>query len=306
MKRLLNFIREQLELTHNEAKSALIFFVIILVNLLLYYSYSAFTVNKQADILIEDYGKTVLPDKDERSNNWVDYGSAKKFDRKIERFSFDPNTATAEQFTRLGFPKYLSKTIINYRTKGGKFKYKEDLLKIYTLKPELYADIENWVTLPSKLDKKAVDFDEQRVFNEAKPAFVPKKNISIAKFDINSADTTQLMQIKGIGKVFANRIIKYRDILGGFHSIDQVGETYGIDPLVIPELKKYASLSGQVKKIKINQLDNFRHPYLKSNQIKVIAAYRKQHGNFKSAEDLKQIKILDEATISKIEPYLEF
>jgi hypothetical protein len=85
-----------------------------------------------------------------------------------------------------------------------------------------------------------------------------------------------------------------------------VGETYGIDPLVIPELKKYASLSGQVKKIKINQLDNFRHPYLKFNQIKVIAAYRKQHGNFKSAEDLKQIKILDEATISKIEPYLEF
>lgn len=146
----------------------------------------------------------------------------------------------------------------------------------------------------------------KEVFNEAKPAFVPKKNISIAKFDINTADTTQLMQIKGIGKVFANRIIKYRDILGGFHSIDQVGETYGIDPLVIPELKKYASLSGQVKKIKINQLDNFRHPYLKFNQIKVIAAYRKQHGNFKSAEDLKQIKILDEATISKIEPYLEF
>jgi DNA uptake protein ComE-like DNA-binding protein len=45
---------------------------------------------------------------------------------------------------------------------------------------------------------------------------------------------------------------------------------------------------------------------LKYNQVKVIVAYRKQHGNFKNAEDLKQIKILDEATISKIEPYLEF
>jgi DNA uptake protein ComE-like DNA-binding protein len=114
------------------------------------------------------------------------------------------------------------------------------------------------------------------------------------------------MQIKGIGKVFASRIMKYRDILGGFHSVDQVGETYGIDPLVLPELKKYAVLNTKVKKIRINDLENFRHPYLKYNQVKVIVAYRKQHGNFKNAEDLKQIKILDEATISKIEPYLEF
>jgi DNA uptake protein ComE-like DNA-binding protein len=156
------------------------------------------------------------------------------------------------------------------------------------------------------MDKKTTDFDEHRVIAEDKPAYAPKKDFAIAKFDINTADTTQLMQIKGIGKVFASRIMKYRDILGGFHSVDQVGETYGIDPLVLPELKKYAVLNTKVKKIRINDLENFRHPYLKYNQVKVIVAYRKQHGNFKNAEDLKHIKILDEATISKIEPYLEF
>ena len=140
MKRLLNAIRDQFELTHNEAKSALLFFVIILVNLLLYYSYSAYTVNEQSEILIEDYGKTEVPETEDRKSKWVDYGSSyKKSAKKAERFSFDPNVATNEQFERLGFPKYLAKTIINYRSKGGKFKYKEDMLKIYSMKPELYT-----------------------------------------------------------------------------------------------------------------------------------------------------------------------
>ena len=306
MKRLLNSLREHLELTHNEAKSALIFFVIILINLLLYYSYSTYSVNKQSEILIEDFGKTELVENKVKKSTWVDYSSNKKYDRKVEKFNFDPNSASEDQLLRLGFPKYLSKTILNYRNKGGKFKYKEDLLKIYSMKPELYADIENLITLPKKLDKKTVDYDEERVVNEVKPIYTPKKTATITKFDLNTADTTQLMQIKGIGKVYANRIIKYRDILGGFNTIDQVGETYGIDPTVIPELKKYGMLNSSVKKIKINELDNFRHPYLKYNQVKVILAYRKQHGNFQSVEDLRQIKILDEETISKIAPYLEF
>ncbi|MCP9755401.1 hypothetical protein EGI26_09575 [Lacihabitans sp. CCS-44] len=311
MKRLINSLREHFELTHNEAKSALIFFTIILINILLYYSYSASTVNKQSKILIEDYGETEIPITEERKSNWVDYNTNKKYAKKFEKFKFDPNIASEDQLTRLGFPKYLSKTIIKYRSKGGKFKYKEDLLKIYSMKPDLYGEIENLVLLPSKMDKKVVDFDEQRVFTEpktpvyTKPVYT-KKEFSISKFDINTADTSQLMQIRGIGKVYANRIIKYRDILGGFHSIDQVGETYGIDPSILPELKKVAIMGSQIKKIRINELDNFRHPYLKFNQVKVIVAYRKQHGNFKNAEDLKEIKILDDATILKIEPYLEF
>jgi len=306
MKRLINTLREHFELTHNEAKSALIFFAIIVVNLLLYYSYSTSTVNKQREILIEDYGQTELPEPEVRKSKWVDFSTDKKSSKTFEKFNFDPNIASEDQLTRLGFPKYLSKTMLKYRSKGGKFKYKEDLLKIYSMKPELYAEIENLVLLPSKMDKKVADFEEQRVFAEPKTPIFAKKEFSISKFDINKADTSQLMQIRGIGKVFANRIIKYRDILGGFHSIEQIGETYGIDPNILPELKKVAVFGSAIKKIKINELENFRHPYLKFNQVKVILAYRKQHGKFKNAEDLKEIKILDDETISKIEPYLEF
>jgi hypothetical protein len=117
MKRLINALKEHFELTHNEAKSALIFFVIILVNLLLYYSYSTLTVNSQSEILIEDYGKTELPEPEERKNNWVDYNTDKKSAKTFEKFKFDPNIASEDQLSRLGFPKYLSKTMIKYRSK---------------------------------------------------------------------------------------------------------------------------------------------------------------------------------------------
>ncbi|MCU0471234.1 MAG: helix-hairpin-helix domain-containing protein, partial [Arcicella sp.] len=63
---------------------------------------------------------------------------------------------------------------------------------------------------------------------------------------------------------------------------------------------------GGFRKIKINEVNDFYHPYLKKFQIKAIVAYRELHGKFKSADDLKPIKVLDEASIEKIKPYLEF
>lgn len=79
-------------------------------------------------------------------------------------------------------------------------------------------------------------------------------------------------------------------------------------PETIDELLKYGFVKNGVKKLKVNQMSisEFRHPYLKYYQAKAIIAYRDQHGAFKNSEDLKQIKVLDEATIIKVLPYLEF
>ncbi|MCP9770941.1 hypothetical protein EGI22_23805 [Lacihabitans sp. LS3-19] len=301
MKQIINYLRDFFELTYNEAKSAFLFFILILLSLLGYYFSSYFTTKNQSEILIENFGSTKIPEKPEEQRN---YGFSKE-KVKIEHFRFNPNTASKEDLIRLGIPKWTANTIDNYRNKGGKFKFKEDLLKIYSIKPERYADLENFIDLPSKTEKISSDFDEQRAITESKPVYTAKPNKIISKFDINIADTTQLIQIKGIGPAYAKRIIKYRDILGGFYSLEQVSETYGLNPEIIPELKKYCTI-GNYKKININDLGNTKHPYLKFKDIIVINAYRKQHGSFKSIDDLKNIKILDETIISKIEPYLSY
>ena len=115
--------------------------------------------------------------------------------------------------------------------------------------------------------------------------------------------------ISGIGSGYAKRIVKYRESLGGFANAEQVRETFGLPPETADELLKFGFVKNEnVKRLKINELalENLKHPYLRFFQAKAIIAYREQHGAYKSAEDLKNIKVLDEATIERLKPYLEF
>ncbi|MCD8539692.1 MAG: helix-hairpin-helix domain-containing protein [Leadbetterella sp.] len=240
-----------------------------------------------------------------------------------EKFRFDPNKATFEQMTALGIPPRTATTLLNYRRKGGKFRYREDLQKIYSLKPEIYAALENWIDLPSKEDRRSTHpekenktavrssphpaaFEPLKRNHDSTKAKVIKAPVPEAPVDINTADTTALKKIRGIGPVYASRIIRFRDALGGFHSTDQLDETYGIPPETLLILKKAVIIGSPVKRIPINETDTIKHPYLKAYQAKALLSYREQHGKFHDEEDLHKIKVLDEETIRKIKPYLKF
>ncbi len=327
MKKVQEYIAEYLKINIQEARGAVLVFVLLVFVFLGSRVYSSYTLGEASKIAINTYGNVELPEQEEfYKKNYTysnEYSKANpNFKNKpVERFNFNPNDATDAEFNRLGFPPYLTKIIINYRSKGGKFKYKEDLLRIYAMKPEIYAAAFPLMTLPSKTETSTQkDFQEEKAIADAN--FVKPQNISpqanafektstykkkdLAVFDLNMADTTQLMALNGIGRGYANRIIKFRDGLGGFYSLDQVSETYGLPPELMTEIRKRCTVSANVKKIYINKTDFIKHPYVKYNIGKAIVNYRKQHGNFKNAEDLKNIIILDQQTIDKIKPYLDF
>ncbi|MEQ1678667.1 MAG: helix-hairpin-helix domain-containing protein, partial [Chitinophagaceae bacterium] len=127
--------------------------------------------------------------------------------------------------------------------------------------------------------------------------------------DINSADTAALIALPGIGSKLAMRIINFRDKLGGFYSISQVGETFGLADSTFQKIKQYLKLeSSSVKKININTttLDELKaHPYIKWSVANPIIAYRKEHGNFLSIEDLKKVMAVTDDIYQRIAPYLE-
>ncbi|MEJ7643847.1 MAG: helix-hairpin-helix domain-containing protein [Chryseolinea sp.] len=223
--------------------------------------------------------------------------------RVYEKFQFDPNSASAQDLERLGFPATLAARIVRYREKGGKFKAKGDLLKIYGIDTSFYRQLRPWVRLPDQRRSKERQKFERKAFAR-RP--VPAR---INPFDVNIADTAQLRQLRGIGEKLSQRIIKYRDGLGGFVRIGQLSEVYGLDSVVVENLVKFAFVSEDFKPklLNINTTDAKTlgaHPYLTDKEARSIVAYRFQHGNFGSLDELRAVQVLTEENLMKVLPYL--
>ncbi|TAF33500.1 MAG: hypothetical protein EAZ57_10395 [Cytophagales bacterium] len=224
--------------------------------------------------------------------------------------SFNPNKFSEKQWIELGLKPYLAKRIANYVQKGGKFRTKKDLLKIYGFPSEVFTIIQNAIELPDSLQ-----------FTQNYPAKTYKntathldkdqaKLVSETIIELNAADTAQLNLIKGIGPTLAARIVKMRDKLGGFHAYSQLSEVYGLKPEVIEEIQKRSTLNtNALKKININTASYEElkaHSYIGGKNASVIIKYRKNNGNFKSPEDLLKTTVIDESLLQKLKPYLDF
>ncbi len=134
------------------------------------------------------------------------------------------------------------------------------------------------------------------------------KELPIEVLDLNVATAEDLQKVKGIGKVFSERIIKYRTLLGGFNDLKQLLEVYRLKQEVIDEIANRFLIKSSVTPIQINT-DSFKilikHPYITYDLAKIIMNYRKQHGDIASIEDLKKIKALDDTFLLKINPYIQ-
>ena len=126
--------------------------------------------------------------------------------------------------------------------------------------------------------------------------------------ELNTADTTDLKELRGIGSVFAARIIKYRNLLGGFHHKEQLLEVYGMTEELYSKISEHIIVDSDIlTTININtatlqQLNH--HPYLNYYQAKAIIKYRDLGNTFNNVVDLKNITIIDNDTYEKIKPYL--
>jgi competence protein ComEA len=213
----------------------------------------------------------------------------------IKLFPFDPNSAGKEEMLSLGFEKRMAERIINFRNKGGAFRIKKDLLKIYGLPNSLFLKLQHFILLPDSLAS----------------AVKNKRQKEVHTYDINKTDTSQLNLLKGIGSILASRIIKYRDKLGGFINKEQFKEVYGLSPLALDELNKYTFIINDFtpQKIKINTADQFTlsaHPYITNKMAATIINYRKQHGLFKTEGNIREMKSISPEEIKKVLPYLNF
>ncbi len=137
------------------------------------------------------------------------------------------------------------------------------------------------------------------------------KKPTITKFDLNTADTTTLKQIRGIGPTLSARIVKYRELLGGFTHKNQLKEVYGLKDSVLLALDTLTFLNQQqeLALIAINILNEYelsKHPYIDKKLAKAIVNYRYQHGAIQQAADLYKMHLIDSLKVKRLVPYLNF
>jgi len=126
--------------------------------------------------------------------------------------------------------------------------------------------------------------------------------------ELNTCDTAQLVQLPGIGSSFAKRIIKYRDILGGYVSTDQLLEVYGMDEERMGKFKSYLDVDkSKISQIDINKSSSKElkaHPYIEWKVANSIYNFRVQHGDYKKVEDIMNSDLIDDDLFGKLAPYL--
>lgn len=217
-------------------------------------------------------------------------------------FHFDPNIATAKDFIHLGLNTKIANNIIKYRNKGGHFNKKEDFKKIYGVNLDIYQRLEPYIDIPvsSKRKEEITTTKFKKKTQKNNPVFV----------DINKSTASDWQQLKGIGEKRAERIIKYREKLGGFGTVYQVAETWGLPDSTFQAIKPFLQESPILQKIKINTIsfkELLKHPLFNYNKTQIIINYRYQHGDYHSMKDIKKVGgSFTDADFDKIAPYLSF
>jgi DNA uptake protein ComE-like DNA-binding protein len=220
-------------------------------------------------------------------------------------FRFDPNVVTDHELRKLGFSDEARKAILAYRQGGGRFQSPEDLSHQKGITSTFYSKVEPYIIW------------DTLTIREVQPVEVPEHNSDVKTIpqdrmemvDINNSNVFEWQMLKGIGPGYAQRIVGYREKLGGFSHVDQVRETYRLPDSVFQAIRPFLRMSPVIHKIEINEIsvDSLqRHPYISWKQASVIVNYRSQHGPYTAAEDLLKTRVLDSTFVSRIKPYLRF
>lgn len=208
-----------------------------------------------------------------------------------EFFFFDPNTTSDRNFQRLGLTEKQIETIRNYQKKGGYFRSNADFFKIWGLTDHQKNALSDYIRIEKH------EIGEQKI-----EALAEIKNM-----DLNTADSTELELLPGIGDKLSKRIVKYRDMLGGFYSVTQLKEVYGLSEQTIQLITPKLTIDrAKIKKIDWNFADDnelSRHPYLRNNLSKQVVKFRSKNGSISNLEILRDSMILNIDEYNRLKPY---
>lgn len=253
----------------------------------------------------------------------------KKFPRDtiaIRMQPFDPNTADSSTLIHLGLKPWQASNMLKYRAKGGRYRKPTDMKRLYGMTDSMYLALLPYITIDTIAINHHQDSIRQRrndsiqavrdsiyALSDTLPRYVSHKRDTI--LNLRTADTTELKMIRGIGSYRAKQIIRYRQQLGGFASVNQLREVKALQPLLKDSLSADSLLSHffldsmVVEPLRVNSMrpeQLQRHPYLRFEQAQAIYELRRQKIKLNNIDQLRKIKCLTEEDLQRLLPYLNF
>ncbi|MGQ1910437.1 helix-hairpin-helix domain-containing protein [Marinifilum sp. RC60d5] len=216
----------------------------------------------------------------------IEEQEAKK--RKTYLFAFNPNELSISGWDSLGVDNRIANRIQNYIKAGGEFNSKNDLKRIYGFDTLVLAKLIPYIKIPKQGAAKYV-----RV----------KRPINL-----NNCDTTELKSLPGIGSVLSKRIIKYRNMLGGFVQKKQLLEVYGVSKDKYGKIIELLTVdTTQIIKIRLSFVNSeklYQHPYISRRTAVDIIRYRQKTGGIRVVSELKTNNLIGDSLYFKLRPYL--
>ena len=209
-----------------------------------------------------------------------------------ELFLFDPNTASDNDYLRLGLTEKQIQTIRNYQGKGGIFRNVADFKKLYGMSDAQKQILADYIVIKEKENVK----------------FEKVSEVTKIQIEINAADSVELKQLPGIGDKLSKRIVKYRDLLGGFYSLSQLKEVYGLSEQVIQQIDGMVAIDlKRIRKVDLNfaeWAELAKHPYIQKDIARQIIKFRTKYGSIHESSVLLDSMILNIGEYSRLKPYL--
>jgi competence protein ComEA len=212
-------------------------------------------------------------------------------------FQFNPNLVSYDTLLKLGFDRKGADMLIRYRDKGGKFRRATDIRKLYGIDSLLAERLIPYILITPDVRERA------------KPSYSFRET-DYHLIDINKCDTAGLLTLPGIGPVLSARILKYRNLLGGFARKEQLKEVYGLnEETYVAICDRIIADSSAIIRIKINTAgykELSRIPYIERYEVSAIIKYRELMGRLNGIGDLTANKLLSSEQVFKAGPYIDF
>lgn len=220
---------------------------------------------------------------------------------EVALFAFDPNTADSATLLRLGLPRWMVSNALKYRRAGGRWRKAADFRKLYGMSDDLFQRLLPYINIEQQ-ERPAVS----KAGRDSVQRRWVEKFDSLVVLDLNTADTLLLQRVPGIGRHYAKAIVNYRQRLGGYRNVGQLGEIEGLPE----EVQTWFCVAAcdSVALPSLNAADYrtlVRHPYINYQQARTIVTHVRKYGPLKAWSELLMYDAFTAADVERIRLYFD-